>query len=189
MNNDQNNFTALYARLNSSQKKAVDAIEGPVMVIAGPGTGKTQVLALRIANILCETQSNPENILALTFTDSGVTEMRKRLSAIIGPTAYYVNIFTFHGFCNDIIRSYPDYFKDMLGKKSLDEVLRIRLMEKVFDAVPLKLLKPFYDPFFYLKDVLRVISDMKREGVGVEDLKVLLEKQEEVFRSPARVTI
>lgn len=183
MNNDQNNFTALYARLNSSQKKAVDAIEGPVMVIAGPGTGKTQVLALRIANILCETQSNPENILALTFTDSGVTEMRKRLSAIIGPTAYYVNIFTFHGFCNDIIRSYPDYFKDMLGKKSLDEVLRIRLMEKVFDAVPLKLLKPFYDPFFYLKDVLRVISDMKREGVGVEDLKVLLEKQEEVFNA------
>jgi len=58
----------------------------------------------------------------------------------------------------------------------------------VFDAVPLKLLKPFYDPFFYLKDVLRVISDMKREGVGVEDLKVLLEKQEEVFNAIAQKT-
>ncbi|MEK7478044.1 MAG: UvrD-helicase domain-containing protein, partial [Patescibacteria group bacterium] len=65
-------FRKQYAQLNQAQKEAVEAIEGPVMVAAGPGTGKTQILALRIANILLKTDTKPENILAITFTESGV---------------------------------------------------------------------------------------------------------------------
>ena len=90
-------------KLNKAQQLAVDTIEGPVMVIAGPGTGKTQIIAERIANILQKTDTAPDSILALTFTESGAKAMRERLIAAIGPTAYYVNISTFHAFCSQVI--------------------------------------------------------------------------------------
>src|SRR3989344_6569517 len=96
-------FAQEYQKLNKEQREAVDFIEGPVMVVAGPGTGKTKVLTLRIANILAKTDTAPENILALTFTDSASLEMRRRLSELIGGRAYQVRITTFHTFCNEII--------------------------------------------------------------------------------------
>src|ERR1700754_5048598 len=73
-------FLAEYTHLNEEQRKAVDTIEGPVMVIAGPGTGKTQILASRIGKILLDTDSLPQNILCLTYTEAGVVAMRKRLT-------------------------------------------------------------------------------------------------------------
>ena len=97
-------FIEIYNSLNDQQKRAVDQIEGPVMVIAGPGTGKTQILSARIGKILMEPDNRPENILCLTYTDAGVIAMRKRLLGFIGPDAYKVNIYTFHAFCNDIIQ-------------------------------------------------------------------------------------
>ena len=65
------NFEARYKKLNDNQRKAVDTIDGPVMVIAGPGTGKTELLSMRAANILQQTDVLPENILCLTFTEAG----------------------------------------------------------------------------------------------------------------------
>ena len=97
-------FELIYKDLNTQQKVAVDTIEGPVMVIAGPGTGKTQILGARIGKILLETDTAPENILCLTYTDAGAIAMRKRLVGFIGASAYKVNISTFHSFCNDIIQ-------------------------------------------------------------------------------------
>ncbi len=91
-------FREEYERLNNEQKKAVDTIEGPVMVIAGPGTGKTQILAARIGKILLDTDALPQNILCLTYTDAGAIAMRKRLLQFIGPDAYKVNIYTFPWF-------------------------------------------------------------------------------------------
>ncbi len=81
-------FDQSYARLNAEQKQAVDTIDGPVMVVAGPGTGKTQTLALRIANIIKSTDTPAYGILALTFTESGATAMRTRLISLIGAAAY-----------------------------------------------------------------------------------------------------
>ena len=78
----QKKFNEEYKKLNEQQRKAVDTIEGPVMVIAGPGTGKTQILAARIGKILLETDALPENILCLTYTDAGAIAMRRRLAAI-----------------------------------------------------------------------------------------------------------
>ena len=89
-------FETLYNRLNRAQKQAVDAIEGPVMVIAGPGTGKTSILTLRIANILKQTDTPAHGILALTYTDAGVKAMRLKLHNIIGNRAHEVYIHTFH---------------------------------------------------------------------------------------------
>ena len=104
-------FREEYERLNEKQKLAVDHIEGPVMVIAGPGTGKTQILASRIGKILLETDALPQNILCLTYTDAGVVAMRKRLLDFIGPDAYKVNLYTFHAFCNDIIQENLSLFE------------------------------------------------------------------------------
>ncbi|MBU2375345.1 MAG: UvrD-helicase domain-containing protein, partial [Bacteroidetes bacterium] len=98
------NFQEALKTLNENQRKAVDQTEGPVLVIAGPGTGKTQILAARIGNILLKTDTLAHNILCLTYTDAGAIAMRKRLFDFIGPEAYRVNIYTFHAFCNDIIQ-------------------------------------------------------------------------------------
>src|SRR3984885_7838596 len=111
-------FNTEYNRLNEQQKKAVDTIEGPVMVIAGPGTGKTQILSARIGKILLDTDALPENILCLTYTDAGTIAMRKRLLQFIGSDAYKVNIYTFHSFCNDIIQENLSMFE----KTSLDAI-------------------------------------------------------------------
>ena len=96
-------FTEEYQKLNIEQRKAVDTIEGPVMVIAGPGTGKTQILAARIGKILLETDVLPHIILCLTYTDPGVVAMRLRLIQFICPDTYPGNIFNFQTFCYVVI--------------------------------------------------------------------------------------
>ncbi len=161
-------FDELYAKLNPAQKEAVDAIEGPVMVVAGPGTGKTQILTLRIANILKKTDAQPENILALTFTESGTTSMRRRLVEIIGSPAYGVAINTFHGFCNDVIKTYPEEFPHIIGSQNITEVDQICILESIIDSLPLKELKPFGDTFHYLRTALSNINKLKQEGINPE---------------------
>jgi len=117
----EDTFKKLYARLNREQKEVVETIEGPVMVIAVPGTGKTQILTLRIANILRKTDMKPQNILALTFTEAGAYSMRKRLVEITGSAGYKVNINTFHGFANEVIQNYPEAFPRILGSANITE--------------------------------------------------------------------
>ncbi len=131
----QKKFTEEYERLNEQQRRAVDTIEGPVMVIAGPGTGKTQILASRIGKILLDTDALPQNILCLTYTDAGVVAMRKRLLQFIGPDAYKVNIYTFHAFCNDVIQENLSLFE----KTALDpisELEKIELFKELIDSFP-----------------------------------------------------
>lgn len=181
MTND--NFQSAYKILNPAQKDAVDAIEGPVMVIAGPGTGKTQILTLRIANILLKTQVNPENILALTFSESASFQMRERLSKIIGTSAFKVDISTFHSFANEIIKNYPDEFPFLLSSENITEVEQITLIENLINTLQLKLLRPFGEPFFYLRDILSAINDLKKEAITPEKLEEAIKKQKEDFDS------
>lgn len=183
-------FQTLYNRLNKAQKQAVDTIDGPVMVIAGPGTGKTSILTLRIANILKQTDTQPENILALTFTESGAYAMRKKLVEIIGTAAYKVRISTFHGFCNEVIKEYPERFPRIIGSTSITEVDQIAIMEKIIEETKLEMLKPYGDPMFYVRPVLGEIRKLKREAVGVKDFKKLIEKQEKDFEDePEKVHV
>lgn len=176
-------FKDAYASLNKEQKKAVDSIEGPVMVIAGPGTGKTQILTFRIANILLKTQVNPENILALTFSESARFEMQERLSKIIGTPTFRVEISTFHSFANSIIKSYPDEFPILLSSESITEIEQIELIEKLIDSLELRLLRPFGEPLYYLKDILQSINDLKKEGITPEKLKEAIKKQKKDFEN------
>ncbi|MDO8570912.1 MAG: ATP-dependent DNA helicase [Candidatus Daviesbacteria bacterium] len=176
-----NTFDKLYKRLNPEQKLAVDEIEGPVMVIAGPGTGKTQILTLRIANILIKTQVNPENILALTFTESAKSEMRQRLVEIIGTPAYRVQINTFHGFSNEVIKSNPENFPHLISSESITEVEQIESLEKIITNTDLQFLKPFGDPLYYLKPSLSEISNLKKEGIDSNLLEEAIKKWEDDF--------
>ncbi|MBR3055852.1 UvrD-helicase domain-containing protein, partial [Candidatus Saccharibacteria bacterium] len=89
--------------LNANQKKAVEYLAGPLLVLAGPGTGKTQLLSHKVAYILENTDTNPENILCLTFTETGAANMRERLKTIIGKDALKVNIGTYHAFGAEIL--------------------------------------------------------------------------------------
>lgn len=180
-NTPMNTFEDVYTKLNSAQKQAVDAIEGPVMVVAGPGTGKTQILTLRIANILKETQANPENILALTFTESGVASMRKRLVEMIGSEAYRVHITTFHSFANDIIRDYPEYFPHIIGSNAIVDVEQVQIIEKLILDTKLDLLKPFGDNLYYVRSVMSAIKSLKREGVTPEEFEKVVKEEQEHF--------
>ena len=161
----QNKFTEEYKKLNNEQRRAVDTIEGPVMVIAGPGTGKTQILAARIGKILLDTDALPENILCLTYTDAGTIAMRKRLQQFIGADAYKVNIYTFHAFCNDVIQDNLNLFE----KNSLDavsELESIEMFKQLIDAFqkdnPLKRYRG--DVYYEIKNLRNLFSSMKREG-------------------------
>lgn len=176
-----NEFKQGYKNLNPEQKQAVDEIEGPVMVIAGPGTGKTQIITLRIANILLKTQVNPENILALTFSESASFEMRNRLLEIIGTPAFRVEIETFHSFSNNVIKNYPDEFSLLLASENITETEQIELIEKLIDTLHLNFLRPFGDPLYYLKDILGAINDLKKEGVTSEQLRESINKQKKDF--------
>lgn len=158
-------FIEEYNRLNEKQKLAVDTIEGPVMVIAGPGTGKTQILASRIGKILLETDTLPQNILCLTYTDAGVVAMRKRLLSFIGPDAYKVNIYTYHAFCNDVIQENLSAFE----KTALDPVSdleKIELFKELIDSFPKNHPLKRYrgDVYFEINNLDRLFSTMKKEG-------------------------
>ena len=158
-------YNEIYDRLNTQQKKAVDNIEGPVMVIAGPGTGKTQILSARIGKILLNTDAQPNNILCLTYTDAGAVAMRKRLLGFIGPDAYKVNIYTFHAFCNDIIQDNLSLFE----KNSMDpisELENIELFKTLIDAFPKNHLLKRYrgDVYYEIRNLKSLFSTMKKEG-------------------------
>lgn len=170
-------FQKAYQLLNPQQKKAVDQIEGAVMVIAGPGTGKTQMLTLRIAKILMDTDTQPENILALTFTEAGVTAMRKRLVSIIGPTAYRVNIFTFHGLSNHCIQAYPDSFPHLINSTAITEIEQVEILETIFSENSFAKIKSFADPFVYLSAAKSAITDLKRENITPDRFEEILTEQ------------
>ena len=161
----QTKFEEEYQKLNEAQRRAVDTIDGPVMVIAGPGTGKTQILAARIGKILLDTDALPENILCLTYTDAGTIAMRKRLLQFIGADAYKVHIYTFHAFCNDVIQDNLPLFE----KTSLDpisELESIQLFKTLIDAFPKNHPLKRYrgDVYFEINNLRNLFSAMKKEG-------------------------
>src|SRR6201985_2525497 len=162
-------FQEALDRLNPEQRSAVEKMDGPVLVIAGPGTGKTQILAARIGKILLETDAQPNEILCLTYTDAGAVAMRKRLFEFIGPDAYRVNIYTFHAFCNEIIQENLDYF-GKLNLESLSDLESAMFFRELVDELPSdSLIKRFTGDIYYDAPRLKsLFSDMKRENWSAE---------------------
>ncbi len=170
-------FSTRYGKLNEHQRQAVDSIEGPLLVIAGPGSGKTELLSVRIANILDKTDTLPSSILCLTFTDSAAKNMLSRLSKIIGPAAYQVAIHTFHSFGSEIISRYPEYFFDGQEMKVADDVITIQILDKIFHDLPFNTPLKIHHAgghFSDFKSAKDVISKLKVAGLSPEDFKQFL---------------
>ena len=175
-------FEELYKKLNPEQKKAVDTVEGPVMVIAGPGTGKTHILTLRIANILKETQAKPTEILALTFTHSAADTMRKRLADIIGEeTSRDVFITTFHSFCEQILDRYSEYFPLFASRRPMSDVEQTLLFREVFENSESSELRPPKAPYTYLSDLKNIYETLTREGMTLEEYRLWGEQKKETI--------
>jgi len=178
---DETLFKEAYTKLNEGQKLAVDSTEGPVFVIAGPGTGKTQVLTLRIANILRRTDTPPDAILALTFTEAAAAEMRERLAKVIGSTAWRVRIHTFHGFAETLVSRYPDEFPRIVSSTIATDAERAEILDEALLGTEVKHLRPYGDPLYYHGNVARAISTMKRENVTPEALELRITEEQEAF--------
>src|ERR1700761_8656712 len=121
--------------LNQAQRDAVETTEGPVLVLAGAGTGKTRVLTTRIAHIVATSRARPFDILAVTFTNKAAREMKERIATLIGPVAEGMPwLGTFHSISTKILRRHAE----LVGLKSnftiLDTDDQIRLLKQVIQA-------------------------------------------------------
>ena len=168
-------FTSILSKLNPEQRQAVETTYGPVLVLAGPGTGKTQVLSARIGQLLSNTdlQVNPSNILCLTFTDAGTIAMRNRLLRFMGPMAYKVSIHTFHSFCNEVITYNRHYF----SKGELQPVSELETMQyyqELYRSIPSEsIIRELKDDAekYAIKSLKQLFDTMKKEYLTHEGIE------------------
>lgn len=171
-------FEERYKKLNKAQKEVVDNIDGPLLVVAGPGSGKTEILSLRVAKILTESQVLPSNILCLTFTESASVNMRERLAKLIGEEAYRVAIHTFHSFSSETIQKYPEYFYKGARFAPADELAQIGILESIFKNLPHN--NPFsnFHPeqgYVFLSSAHSSISNLKKAGILPSEFREIIE--------------
>lgn len=157
--------------LNREQAKAVEYLTGPLLVLAGPGTGKTQLLSAKVAYILENTDTNPENILCLTFTEPGASNMRERLGSMVGRAADDVNIFTYHAFGTNILERYKNYAEhfDRALDSSVDEVTQFKFVHTIQDGLPVSdMLKTTS-----VSDLVDTIKNAKDARLSGQDLQTI----------------
>lgn len=153
---------------NARQQECIDTIDGKIMVLAGPGTGKTFTVIQRI-NAMLEKGVKPDTILCLTFSDAAASEMRERLIREMGVLASSVDIFTYHSFCNDIIKQNPMQFNLSANVKLISDTNAIQLMKEAVDEVKLEFfVAPRADKYHFVKDFLNYIPKLKSMRIDKE---------------------
>ncbi len=169
-------FLAGYKELNKAQKAAVDIIDGPLLVVAGPGTGKTQLLSMRVANILQKTDTDPANILCLTFTDFAATNMRDRLNRLIGTPAHKVMVRTFHSFAAEIMNMYPDYFWNGASLRIVPDTVQLEIIQDILGQLPLDnpLAVKFAGAYTAINDAQQGLRLSKEAGLTPAKLAAML---------------
>ena len=162
-------FARTLAALNEEQRAAVEGVHGPWVVLAGPGTGKTHMLAARIGNILLTEQVEPRNVLCLTFTNAGVRAMRDRLVRFLGAPGSRVAVHTFHDFARAVIEEFPALF-DHVAWEQMDALDERRVVHAVIDGLPPEhpLRGPAHEPYAYAERLLWLFGEMAREGWSAE---------------------
>lgn len=160
--------------LNTNQKAAVEYLDGPLLVLAGPGTGKTQLLSHKVAYILEHTDASPDNILCLTFTESGASNMRERLKSIIKKDAFRVTIGTYHAFGTEILSAYKNYSADYNRRldNSIDEVEQFKIIKNIQDHLAgTDILRGDS-----IKDIISTISSAKAANLTATNLAQIAEQ-------------
>jgi DNA helicase II / ATP-dependent DNA helicase PcrA len=123
------------ANLNPAQREAVLHTEGPLLVIAGAGSGKTRVLTHRVAHLITAVGVKPNEILAITFTNKAAGEMRDRLATMLGPTARSIWILTFHAACGRILRSEAERLGYRSNFTIYDSADQVRLVKQCLEEL------------------------------------------------------
>lgn len=170
-------FEKAYKSLNKNQKEAVDFIDGPVMVIAGPGTGKTQILSLRIANILKKTDTGADGILCLTFTNSAVRAMRDRLYKYIGNDSARVEVLTFHKFSAQIIEKFYHILDFDIAPKVLEDAESVSICDQILRENEWEYIRPRGDIGRHFKELKSLISLLKRERLTPSEFMIEIENE------------
>jgi DNA helicase-2/ATP-dependent DNA helicase PcrA len=155
--------------LNPEQKRAVVHGPGPLLIIAGAGTGKTRVITQRIAYLIASKRAKPEEILAVTFTEKAANEMEERVDQLIPYSYSFVEISTFNSFGERVLRNYaldlgypPDF-------RLLDDVEQaIFFREKLF-RLPLDYYRPLSVPTRHVQELLDTIKKLKQEDISPEE--------------------
>lgn len=162
--------------LNAKQQQAVDHIDGPLLVVAGPGTGKTQLLSARVASILAKTDTSAQNILCLTFTNKAAANMRLRLQKTIGPDALHVNVKTFHSFAAEVMGEYPDHFWNGADLVVAPDAVQTEIINTILTRLPLDnpLALKFAGRFTSTKRVQDGLKLVKEAGLTPEKLRALI---------------
>ncbi len=176
-------FIERYKKLNKGQKEAVDTVEGPVLVVAGPGTGKTTILTLRIAEILRKTDTPAHGILAITYTDAGVRAMREKLREVIGNRAHDVYIHTFHSFASAMMSEYPDRFMRIGDFKQMTEIDQESLVRTIISSPKFAELRPGGRPDGYISSIVRTISDAKKDAFTPEIIRKFVSEEKKNIKN------
>lgn len=163
-------------KLNSAQREAIEYIDGPLLVVAGPGTGKTQLLSSRVAHILQNTDTLAKNILCLTFTNKAALNMKQRLLDITDGKARDVDVKTFHSFASEIMNIYPDYFWNGARLSTAPDAVQQEIIQNILSDLPLKnpLALKFYGKFTSVSDVLQGLKLAKEAGLTPEKLEAII---------------
>ena len=178
-------FKKAYGQLNKQQKLAVETIQGPVLVIAGPGTGKTQLLSTRVGYILSNTDALAQNILCMTFTETGVDAMRERLTELLGQAAYDIALSTYHAFGSELIRRYPEYVGGY-DFKPIDELGADSLIREILAAASYS--NPLKSADTYAHDLRAFMSDCKRALLKPDNVGAIVkENQTFIIKSSKEV--
>jgi len=165
-------------KLNKEQKEAAETLDGPVLVTAGPGTGKTQLLSVRAANIMREKNIPGENILILTYTNAAAKSVKERLVKIVGFEGYKIFAETFHSFANSIILDSEEASDYMKGRVQMSDLERTKCLEYIIDTFmdSVRPLRPFGYPYYYIPRASKRISELKNEGITPSEFEKTLER-------------
>ncbi|MFR8067900.1 MAG: ATP-dependent helicase [Clostridium sp.] len=154
---------SIYDTLNPMQKEAVLHTEGPLLILAGAGSGKTRVLTHRIAYLIEEKEVNPWNILAITFTNKAAGEMRERVDSLVGFGAENIWVSTFHSTCVRILRRYIEHLGYTTSFSIYDSDDQKTLMKQVFKTLDIDT-KQYKE-----RSVLGIISSVKDKLISPEE--------------------
>lgn len=159
-------MSSLLDNLNSSQQEAVLTDKGPLLIVAGAGTGKTTVLINRLANLVMENKVDPEKILITTFTDKAAGEMKERADRILPYGYFNLWIHTFHGLCERILRENGLEIGLDSGFKVLSETQAWILVKRNLELFNLDYYSPLGSPTRFIREMLKHFSRLKDENIS-----------------------